>query len=121
MKSDYKETTRKINEVKRNIKDRVIDLSELVEIFNRNGIPAYNTFLYKFAKRCMDNTERGKYIFRNSNPIYYKIVEGIYSEVSKSRRKKEVLEVVNKEQESINYLKSLGYKVFKVAQTLEEV
>ena len=50
MKADYKETTRKINEVKRNIKDRVIDLSELVEIFNRNGIPAYNTFLYKFAK-----------------------------------------------------------------------
>lgn len=121
MKADYKEITRKINEVKRNIKDRVIDLSELAEIFNKNGIPAYNTFLYKFAKRCMNKTERGKYIFRNDDPIYYKIVEGIYSEVSKSQYKKEVPEIVDKEQESIDYLKSLGYRVFKVVQTLEEV
>lgn len=126
---DYKELTKQINEVKRKLQNKPISFKHLKQIFKENNLPTYDMFLREFVRRCMKKNGQ-LWEFKNNNPIYYKIIEGIYQDnnqyqikykkVSKAI-KVENIQVIDKEQDSINYLKSLGYKVFKVTQMLEKI
>lgn len=117
---DYKDITKRINEVKRTIGNNIVSLTELTELFKQNNLPTHNMFIYAFIKKCMVKVSRGKYRFRSSNPIYYKVIENIYVQRDRTLKTQSV-EIINKEEEAIQYLKSLGYRIFKVIQTLEEV
>lgn len=123
---DYKELTKQINEVKKELQDKLISFEHLKQIFRENNLPTYDGFLREFVRRCMRKNGR-LWEFKDRNPIYYKIIEGLYQSRNQYQSKYretarvETIQVIDKEQDSINYLKSLGYKIFRVIQTLEEV
>ena len=126
---DYKELTKQINEVKRKLQNKPISFKHLKQIFRENNLPTYDMFLREFVRRCMKKNGQ-LWEFKNNNPIYYKMIEGIYQDNNQYQIKYkkaskaikvENIQVIDKEQDSINYLKSLGYKIFKVTQMLEEI
>ena len=126
-RADYKELTKQINEVKRELQDKPVTFKYLKQIFGENNLPTYNNFLRAFARKYM-NRNGLLWEFKDKNPIYYKTIEGLYqsqnqyqSKYKKTSKTTEIVQIVDKEQESIDYLKSLGYKIFRVVQTLEEV
>ena len=124
---DYKELTKQINEVKRELQDKPVTFKYLKQVFGENNLPTYNNFLRAFTRKYM-NRNGLLWEFKDKNPIYYKTIEGLYqsqnqyqSKYKKTSKTAEIVQIVDKEQESIDYLKSLGYKIFRVVQTLEEV
>ena len=126
-RADYKELTKQINEVKRELQDKPVTFKYLKQVFGENNLPTYNNFLRAFTRKYM-NRNGLLWEFKDKNPIYYKTIEGLYqsqnqyqSKYKKTSKTAEIVQIVDKEQESIDYLKSLGYKIFRVVQTLEEV
>lgn len=121
MRRNYKEVTKDINLVKKERNDKDLYISELTRIFKQHNIPIHNRFMYKFLDKCMEKCGKGFYRFKYSEPIYYKVIESIFLEINnqnKNNQNKQI-EILDKEQEAIKYLKSLGYKIFRT--TLEEI
>lgn len=121
MRRNYKEVTKDINLVKKEYNDKDLYISELTRVFKQHNIPIHNRFMYKFLDKCMEKCGKGFYKFKYSEPIYYKVIESIFLEINnqnKNNQNKQI-EILDKEQEAIKYLKSLGYKIFRT--TLEEI
>lgn len=121
MRRNYKEVTKDINLVKKECNNKDLYISELTRIFKQHNIPIHNRFMYKFLDKCMEKCSKGFYRFKYSEPIYYKVIESIFIEINnqnKNNQNKQI-EILDKEQEAIKYLKSLGYKIFRT--TLEEI
>lgn len=116
-----KEITAKINAVKRTLQGRTIVLPELVERFKAQHIPSHPLFIYKFANLCMIRIKHGEYVFRNSEPIYFKTVEEIFRQINKNNQKQRERFEQNEQKilEAISLLKTNGYKVLK--PTFEEI
>lgn len=121
MRRNYKEVTKDINLVKKEYNDKDLYISELIRIFKQHNIPIHNRFMYKFLDKCMEKCGKGFYRFKYSEPIYYKVIESIFIEINNQNKNNlnKQIEILDKEQEAIKYLKSLGYKIFRT--TLEEI
>lgn len=121
MKRNYKEVTKDINLVKKEYNDKDLYISELTRVFKQHNIPIHNRFMYKFLDKCMEKCGKGFYRFKYSEPIYYKVIESIFLEINNQNKNNlnKQIEILDKEQEAIKYLKSLGYKIFRT--TLEEI
>lgn len=113
------QTAHKITLILNTIKNYLNDfeLKELSTLLKQNNCPYWNRISTILIKRnLITKSSKGRYDFISS-PIYYSIIECELINILKKQKKytdkwKKSI-IISEEQQAIEFLKSLGYKIFK--------
>ena len=119
----------RLNEFKNKTLKTYLSKEVMYKCFKDCGIPASSLFYTEFKKELLIRVSRNTYIWKDSNPIHYKVLQDIYSRYQKkangyvnayNERKRSVAPNTPKYniQEAIKFLKENGFEVFYPADKL---
>ena len=121
----------RLNEFKNKTLKTYLSKEVMYKCFKDCKIPACSLFFTEFKKELLIRVSRNTYIWKNSNPIHYKVLQDIYSRYQKKangyvnayneRKRSVALEHDTPKcsiQEAIKFLKENGFEVFYPADKL---
>lgn len=119
----------RLNEFKNKTLKTYLSKEVMYKCFKDCKIPACSLFFTEFKKELLIRVNPDTYIWKDSNPIHYKVLQDIYSRYQKkangyvnayNERKRSVAPNTPKYniQEAIKFLKENGFEVFCPADKL---
>lgn len=121
----------KLNEFKNKTLKTYLSKEVMYKCFKDCGIPVSSLFYTEFKNELLIKVDAGTYIWKDTKPIHYKVLQDIYSKYQKkansyvtayNNRKRSVAPEYDTPkcsiQEAIKFLKENGFEVFYPADKL---